>query len=262
MADEPLEQKVNVNAPQQTKEEEKKPVSVTQSALEEIVSGVGTAANLAVAGGLPLVADRGIANFKGMGGFGATSTSAGLYFGGDKKGSRAARLESIVGTAFAVFANYTFGPISALGAYAKAALVPLWQLAANAFYMTTDHIVKKKTLSGLAENFKQNYKRITKKVLKYLTIPAYLATFLPLLAQIPALAVQAFVFKKYIADGEKEPKEEKDKTPYYVAASKVMYKLGYNLFYAPLIATQAIGSGLRDFFKKTTPAPVAKEKPA
>ena len=246
---------ITKTAPQQEKKEE--PKSILRSGLEEIAQGVGTATNLAVAGGFPLIADRGIGNFKGMGGFGATATSAGLYFGGEKKGSRSARLESIIGTTFAVFANYTFGPISTLGAYAKAALVPLWQLAANAFYMTTDHIVKKKTLSGIAENFKQNYKRITKKVLKYLTIPTYLTTFLPTLWQIPALALQAYVFKKYVAKDEKEKAEQKVKTPYYVATSRAIYKLGYNLFYAPLIATQAIGSTLRDFFKKT-PAPEPK----
>lgn len=231
------------NAPHQEQKTKEKKQSVTQSALEEIVSGIGTGANLAAAGAVPWIADRGIGNFNGMGGFGATATSGALYAGADDKSSKSARNESIVGTLFAAFAKYTLGPISGLGAYAKAALIPLWQAAANAYYLTADHLVKNKKFSGLAKRFKEGYTKMTTKAIAFLSIPTYLTTFLPGIWQVPSIALQSYIFRKYIAPDKKEPKAEKDKTPYLVATSNVISKLGNRLIYSPLKALYEIGSG-------------------
>ena len=162
------------------KKEEKQPVSVWRSGLEEIIDGTRTATNLSIAVGLPLVADRAI-----LGGVDAITTSAAFYLGARDKSSRSARLESIIGTAFAGFAKLTLGAISTLGVYARAALIPPWQAAANIFYLTTDHIVKNKSLSGLGKKFKEKYMDITKKAILYLSIPTYLTTFLPGPLEIP-----------------------------------------------------------------------------
>ncbi|MBI2101208.1 hypothetical protein HYT53_01230 [Candidatus Woesearchaeota archaeon] len=194
--------------------------------LEEIIGGVKKVANMGAAIGLPLAADRGIGNFNGMGGFGATATSAGLYFGGNDRSSGSAARKSLIGTLFSIFAKYTFEPIGALNPYARAALIPAWQLAANAYYMLTENVIERKKL--LIENFWDKYKKINKLAMAILSVPTYLTTFLPTLAQIPALALQAWVFKKFIVGDEKT--EPKDKTPYSVAAPSVLGKLVSNTY--------------------------------
>lgn len=206
-----LEQKVD--APQE-KKEEKKPIGALESVINETFDLAKTTANLGIAVGLPYGAD------KYMSGLGARATAGAFYLASDDKSSKSARQESIVGTAFAAFAHYTMQAISATSAYAKAALVPLWVLGANAVYMASDHIVKEKSLRGLGTKFKDHYASVTKKVLKWLAIPTYLTTFLPGIWQVPSIAVQSYVFRKFIAPHKKEPKEVKDRTPYFSNAIK------------------------------------------
>lgn len=255
MADENLEQKVNVNAPKEEKAEEKKPVSITKSALEEIVDAAGKAANLGIVVGLPTVADFGIGKFEGMGGFDARATSTAFYLGAPDKSLKSARNESIIGTAFAAFAKYTLSLIYALGAYVSAPLIPLWQIVANAVYMTTDNIVKKKSL--YIENFKKRLTHISKKAIKYLSIPTYLTQFLPGILQIPSIALQSYIFKKYIIGEKKEKTKQKDKTPYHVAASNVINKTYGRI----TSAAYDLGSLVRNFFKAPAPTP-APTQPA
>src|SRR3989338_1860481 len=194
--------------------------------LEEIIGGVKKIANMGAAIALPLAADRGVGNFNGMGGFGATATSAGLYLGSGDRSAKSARNKSIIGTLFALFANYTFTPISNLNIYARAALIPAWQLAANAYYMLTENIVERKKI--LIENFKDKYVKINKLAMAIISIPTYLTTFLPPLAQLPALALQAWAFKKFIVPDEKT--EPKDKTPYSAAAPSALGKFIGNTY--------------------------------
>ncbi len=188
-----------------------------------------------------------------MGGVGARTTAAAYFLAADKKNSRTARLESIVGTAFAGFAHSTLGAISTVSAYARPPLIPLWSLVATGYYMTTDHIVKNKSLSGLVGKFKEHYKPVAKKALWWLTIPTYLTTFLPGLWQVPSIAVQGYIFRKYIAPHKKEPKEEKDKTPYPVAAFNVTSKLVRNSVKGFYDAVYAVGASLY----KAAPKPAA-----
>ena len=248
MAESPLEQKVNA----QEKKEEK--VSVWKSGINEIIDGTRTATNLGIAAGLPIGTDI------LMGGVDASSTAAAFYLGARDKSSRSARLESIIGTAFAGFAKLTLGAISTLGAYSRAALIPPWQAAANAFYLTTDHIVKNKSLSGLGKKFKEKYMDITKKAILYLSIPTYLTTFLPGPLQIPSIALQSYIFRKFIAPDKKEPEKPKDKTPYLVAFGNVMGRTTKGLYEA----VYTIGSTLKEkLYKATVPqAPIQATAPA
>lgn len=221
------------NAPQQEKKEEK-PISVLESAINETFDFIKTGANACIAVGLPSGAD------KFMGGLGARATAGAFYLASDDKSSKSARKRSLVGTAFAAFAHYTLGPISALSAYARAALVPLWSLGATGFYMSTDHAVENKSLRGLGKKFRENYWPVAKKALWWLTLPTYLTTFLPGLWQVPSIAAQSYVFSKYIAPHKKEPKEEKARTPYISIGVK---KIGSALL-SPLKAVYEIGSNL------------------
>lgn len=252
-----LEQTAKTAPPQDKKAE--KPVSVWRSALEETVDAASSAVNAGIAVGLPLVADRGIGSFSGMGGFGATSTSGAFYLGADDRSMKSARQHSIIGTVFAAFAKYTLAPIYALGAYASAPLIPLWQLAANAVYMGTDNIVKKKSL--YIENFKKRFIDISKKAIKYLSIPTYLTQFLPGVLQIPSIALQSYIFKKYIARDKKSRTETKEKTTYRAAFRSLGEKIS-KAFYLPLTGAEYLGRGAKNLYqslsKKSTPAPAAQ----
>ena len=257
MAEESNLEQTAKTAPQQDKKEEK-PKSVWRSALEEIADAGTKAAKLGLAFGIPYVADRGIGNFSGMGGYDASATSAAFYLADRKNVVR----KSIIGTAFAAFAKYTIGLISNLSSYvARATLVPAWQALANAYYITTKHLVEKKTLTGIVENFKQNYKRITKKAIYYLALPTLLTTFLPGPWQIPAIALQSYIFAKYIAPDEKDKSEEKEKTTYRAAFRSLGEKIS-KAFYSPLRGAEYFGRGIRNFYqslnKKSTPAPAAQ----
>lgn len=214
-------------------EQDKKPDNKVKSALisglEEIVEGTRTTANLGIAVAAPTIADT------LTGGFDASSTAVAFYLGSSDRSSKSARQHSIIGTAFALFSKYTLTPIYSLGAYASAAFVPFWQLAANTFYMATDNIVKKKSL--YIENFRKRWKDMSKKALLYLSIPTYLTQFLPGLLQIPSIALQSYIFKKYIAK-DSESTAPKDKTPLYVAARNITKKVVYGTSQA----AYAIGS--------------------
>ncbi len=210
-----IDQKISTPQP-----EEKDKATKIISPLEEIAGAAKSIANIGIAAAAPLVADQ------YMGGYDAAATSAAFYLGEKDKSSRYARIASIAGASFAAFAKYTLGPISDLNVYARAALIPLWQAAANLYYIASDHILRKNSLSGITENFKQNYRKMTKKVILWLSIPTYLTTFLPGPWQIPSIAIQSYIFKKYIAGDGKETAKEKDKTPYSVVAANAIRRLG------------------------------------
>lgn len=233
---ETLEQKAN--APQQDKSEgeKEKKKQVTQSALEEIAEGSGRLMRTATAVSLPVLADL------TMGGFGATST-AGAFYLAEKR--HPVKL-SLLGTAFAVFANYTLAPISAFGFYARAGAVAAWNLAATAYYMLTKKIIYRESFKG----FWSEYKGISKKVLAFLYLPTLLTTYLNLLWQVPAIALQGYLFKRFIAKDKKEP-EQKDKTPYSAAIRNVSYRI----FNAPYDIGKAI-------YEATSPKPKQVLAPA
>lgn len=224
------------NASQQEKKEEK-PISPLRSFVAETGDLTSKVLNAGIAISLPYGAD------KFMGGLGARATSGAFYLASDDKSSKSARQESMVGAAFAAFAHYTMQAISAASAYARAALVLPWQAAANAYYMTTDHLVKEKSFRGLGKKFKEHYMPALKKVIKWLAIPTFFTTYLPVPWQVPSIAAQSFVFRKYIMPSKKEPKEEKDKTTYRAATSNVIKRLGSKLV-SPLKAVYEIGSNL------------------
>ena len=154
------------------------------------------------------------------------------------------------------------------GAAAVGALA-LGQAVFIGAYTGLNHIVQNFSFKGLYEKFKKDYWPTVKRTWKYV-LPLsslnvlYLYKF-GVAAQLAYGSLMSFLFRLV------GPKTEGAKLgnlvsamnpiPYIGATFSVAGKLAKNLFYAPLNAAYAIGSSIRDLYKKTpkpaVPSPAA-----
>lgn len=249
---ETLEQKIN--APNQKKKEEKKS-SVLESVVNETIGAIKSGFNLSIAAAAPA------AGYALTGNLGVPVTSA-TYIAATKgkKDSKIIRNESLSGAIFGTFAHYTLLPLKYLSNIGKIAYMIPWVFGANAFYMGEDHLIKEKSPKGLYKKFKENYLRITKKAFKSSALINIAASLvLPQQYMVAAAAVAGYVFRRFVAGGKGE--EHTDKTPYAVAALSVTGKLIRNTFKGFYESVYAIGSSVRDLYKKA-PKPEAPKPPA
>ncbi len=249
MAEETLEQKVNV--PQQEKKEEKKPVGILESVINETFDAIKAGANLTIATAAPF------AGYALTGNAGVLATSAAFVAGTrGKKSSKTIMKESLSGAVFGTFAHYTTQPLKYLSKLGKLAYMIPWVFGANVFYMAEDHLVKNGTPKGLYKKFKEDYWPVVKRAFM---LPAPLnilsALFLPPQYMVGAIAAANYLFRRFAAGGKGE--EQTDKTPYLVATSNVLGKLGRNTAKGLYDAAYGLGSGLRESYKSASKPAVA-----
>lgn len=136
-------------------------------------------------------------------------------------------------------------------------------------YQIVDYLVKNRKFKGLGTYLKENYWTALKNGWKRL-LPLSLLNifFVPPYLQLPIGALLSYGLTLFGAPKKGEIPEEKkrDKTPYYVAAPTVAYKLARNSVKGLYDAVYAIGSSISDLYKtapkKPAPGPAPSLAPA
>lgn len=127
-------------------------------------------------------------------------------------------------------------------------------------YQTVDYLIRNLTFKGLGKYLKENYLPTLKRSWKYI-LPFGLANifFVPASLQVAVGSAISYIWALFGAPkkGELKEEEKRDKTPYHVAASNVIYKAGSNVFNT----FYNIGSAISDYFK-TTPGDALASPPA
>ena len=253
MAEETKLEQTAKTAPQEKKEEQK-PIGTLESVVNETSHLIKTGINLGLAGLIPYIqavlvpqAARDTAILAGVQVAGDATTN---FKRGKKTDSSEVLKSSIVGTTIAVPTYYAFKLVNKIsldniaGYFGRAslfggAIAP----AFIGFYQTVDYLVRNLSFKGLGKYLKENYWPTLKKFWTRV-LPFSLANifFVPANLQIPVAAGLQYLFTLFGAPkkGELKEEEKRDKTPYYVAAANAAYKLGRNLFYAPLRAIYEI----------------------
>ena len=258
MAEENLEQKAN--APPQNRAEEKKPMSVLESVVNETFSAFKSGVNLGVGIAAPA------AGYALTGNAGVPVVSAAFVAGsGGNLTSKKIRNESIVGTLWETMLHYFSLPLKYMSNLGKSAYVALLPFASNSIVPTADHLINNKSPKGLYEKLRKSYWPNVKKTFKtvwplnllstlFFSQPAYI---------VGAMGVANYLFRKFIVKGTVE--EQTDKTPYFAAAPSVAGKLIRNPVKGMYEAVSAIGSSLSDLYisaPAATPKPAAQPAPA
>lgn len=269
MAEETIDQKLNAPPTgNQEKKEAPKKVSTLESVVNETFKLVGDTAKLGLAVGIPATQaalvppaarDTGILAGAQVAADATTSRIKGeKYTIGDIAKS------SAVGTGIAVPAHYAYNIInkipldSALGYVGRAAafggiLYPFY----IGLYQFLDYTIKNRTFKGLGKYLKENYWKSLKNAWKYV-FPFGLANvlFAPPYLQIPIGALLSYAVALFGAPkkGEVPAEKKRDTTPWYKAASNVVYKAGSSIFNAPYNIGRAI-------YELAKPKPKAAEAP-
>ena len=254
-----IDEKINEHAPKEEKHEVRKEHEKPKGTLDSVVDELGDLFNLGIAAAAPA------AGYALTGNAGVLATSVAFVAGTrGKKDSRTIRNESLSGAAFGTFAHYTTQPLKYLSKIGKLAYMIPWVFGANAFYMAEDHLIKEKSPKGLYKKFKENYLPIVKKAFM---LPAPLnilsALFLPPQYMVGAIAVANYLFRRFAVGSKGE--EHTDKTPYLVATSNVIGRLGRNTFKGLYDVASGLGNGIRNLYEsapKAAPAPAATPAPA
>ena len=243
--------------------EEKKPISTLESVVNESSHLIGSGLKLALAGTIPfaqatmfpqLARDTAILSGAQIASDYTTSLQRG------KKYTAGSLLESAaIGTAITAPLEAMFGivnkmPLNApLDYVAKAGVwggivYPVF----NGLYLPTAYLIRNRTFKGMGKYVRENYWPILKKSMKYILPFSLLNVFFaPAALQIPIAAALSFVYDRFTADKGEFPEDQKrDKTPYYVAAPRVIGKLGKSVFYGVPSAAYAIGNSLYNGLKK------------
>lgn len=262
----------SLNAPQQEKKEEKKPIDTLESILNETGNLLKTGVNLGLATAVPFTQAAFLPQYAS-----ATATLAGAQVAGDattdirkgKKYTAGSALESsLVGTATTIPTYHMFDLINKvptdtlLGYGAKAAA---WGgLAYPAYigmYQFLDYVIKNRTFKGVGKYIKENYWPTVKRAWKTTLLPSILSiSLLPLAWQIPVSALIQYVFTLFGAPKKDEVKEEdkRDKTPYYVAAPRALGRGLKSIFYGVPEAVYSVSSALGEKLSyKAAPKPAA-----
>lgn len=275
------------NAPQEAagehgeQKEEKKPVSTLESAVNETFHLAGNAVKLGLAAAIP--ATQAI--------FGSqllhnpliardTAIMTGAQIAGDfttdlkrgKKYTAGSILESsIFGTAVAIPLHYAFKvahtiPLdTTLGYIAKAGY---WSGVAYPLYIGTyqflGYLIRNRGFSGVGKYMKENYWPALKKSWKYLLPISLLNVFLaPPILNVPIAAALSYFFTLFGAPKTDKVKDEdkRDKTPYLVATSNVLGRLGKNTAKGIYDTAYGIGAGVRNLYDSGSKA-VSSAAPA
>ena len=270
----------NAQTPPQEKKEEPKKVSTLEGVVNDLIYGAKTFANMGLAIGAPLAFGQA---------FPAMKTDAyvlsGAQVAGDattarKRGEKYTSLNSLESslqgialTPLAAHPKFGIFPLinkiptdDLLGYITKGAVwggvaYPIWMGA----YQVADYLIKKRTFKGLGTYLKQEYWPALKKAWKTLYPISLLNIFFaPLAWQIPIGAALSYALALFGAPKKGDVPEEKkrDTTPYYVAASNALGRGLYNLFWAPLNATYALGNAARNLYDKIPAASPPQLAPA
>ncbi|MBI2658035.1 hypothetical protein HYX08_05070 [Candidatus Woesearchaeota archaeon] len=124
--------------------------------------------------------------------------------------------------------------------------------------MTTRKVVYGESFKGYWNEFKG----LTKKVMAFLYLPTLLTAYLNPLLQVPAIALQSYIFKKYIDPIKEKPKKEKDQPPYSVALGNVARKAGRGISDAIYGIGKSVGDKLYSPAAKPAPKPGPAAAPA
>lgn len=262
-------------APQEKKEEQKKPIGTLESVVNETSNLFGNTIKLGLAGLIPYTQATFLPNTKID-----TASLAGAQVAADattslKKGQKYtvgnALESSIVGTATTVPVEGLFSLVNKiptndfLGYVAKGAA---WGGFAYpvfiGLYQFVDYVVKNRTLRGVGNYIKENYWTTVKNTWKrVLPISLLNVFFAPAYLQVPISALLGYVFALFGAPkkGEIPEHQKREKTPYYVAIPSVATKFVRNSVKGLYDSVYAIGSGIRDFYK-SSPTPMASANTA
>jgi len=172
----------------------KKRLSRLESTVSELASAAKSAFNLGVSAAAPT------AGYALTGNPNIIATSASFVAGSKgRKNTTLVKQESLSGAIFGIFSHYFLSPLGYLTSVGKAAYMTLFPFAANAFYMAEDHLIKNKSLKGLHSKFRENYFANVKKSFKTVhLINLSAALFLPLQYMVGAVAVAAFIYRKFV----------------------------------------------------------------
>ena len=239
------------------KGEKKKEKSTLESVVSEAFAAMGAGVNMGIAAAAPA------AGFALTGNPGVLANSASFVLGTrGSKNSEIIRNESLSGAIFGTYGHYTNLPVKYLSTIPQklAYMIP-WVFGANAFYMAEDHIIKNKSPKGLYKKFKENYLPIVKKAF-LLPAPINIASalFLPQSAFLYTLALATFLYRRFVVGGKGE--EAADKTPYLVAAPRVVSKLVHNTSKGLTEAIYAFGKTFDSYMPSSKSAPKQEAKPA
>ena len=262
------------NAEAKDHAKEQKPKGTLESVVNETLHAAKTFVNLGLAAAIPIGAatylpqllnnpiikrDTGI-----MAGAQLAADATNAYKKGEKFTSGKTLEAALLGTAIATPLSYLFSvadkiPLdSALGYAAK---IGYWGgVAYPVFvgsYQIADYLIRNRKFSGIGKYLKENYWPTLKRSWKYLfPISILNVLFAPPWLHIPIAATLSYIFDLFGAPKKDAMKEEdkRDKTPYLVATSNVLGRLGKNTAKGIYDVAYGIGSAVRDLYKSAPSA--------
>lgn len=255
--------------------EEKKPASTLESVVNETSKLFGNTVKVGLAGAIPYAFASTFPTFARdtaiLTGAQIASDYTTAYQRGKKYTAGSLLESSVLGVATTpvietMFRTTNLIPTNSLSGYlAKGAVWGgIMYPGFVASYLPIAYLVRNRTFKGMGKYLKENYWPILKKSWTRL-LPFSLLNifFAPSWLQIPISAAIGYVYDRFAAPPKEEIPEhlKKDKTPFYVAAPTVAYKLVRNSVKGLYDAVYSIGSSISDLYKKA-PAPAPKTQPS
>ena len=263
------------------KKEEKKQVGTLESVVDETTHLIGNAAKIGAGIAIPTAFAYAVPSFKRD-----TAILAGAQVASDittsykrgKKYTAGSFLEStVLGTAMTpilegMFRTVNKMPLNAPIDYlAKGAVWGgIMYPAFVASYQPIAYLIRNRTFKGMGKYIKENYwpalKDAWTKLLPFSLLNVF---FAPSWLQIPIAATLSYLFDLFGAPQKGEVPEhlKRDKTPYLVATSNVLGRLGKNTAKGIYDTFYGIGAGIRNLYDSgskavssaapATPAPAA-----
>lgn len=258
---ETIEDKANAHAPAAAENKghgklaEEKSKTTLESVVDELGGAIKGTFNIGLGAATPVV------GYALTGNPGVFAISAGYLLGTKgKKDSKIIRDELMSGGVFGAMAHYLLLPLKKLSMIGKTIYMTVFPLAGNAAYMFEDHLVKKKTFSGMKETFK-NYGANLKRAFKSVYwIQLASALILPQSYVLGAVGLGSFVYRRFVIKAKGE--EYQDKRSYPYVATGLVQKLVGNTAKGMYQSIGAIASGVGDAYKSLAagsgkPAPAA-----
>ncbi len=273
----PLEQAAKT-APHEEKKEEPKKIGTLDSVVNEIFDlakvGAAVAAPFAFGNAFPAMkTDAYVLSGAQVLGDATTARKRGQKF--TKTNMLESSLQGLALTPVAAHPLYGVFPLinkiptnDLMGYVTKGAV---WGGVAYPIYMGIyqffDYLFKNRTFRGLGKYMKENYwTALTTAWKKLFPISLFNIFFAPLSWQVAIGAALSYGLTLFGAPkkGEIKEEEKRDKTPYLVAAPRVLGRGIYNLGKGLYEGAYALGSGLRDtlLYKGTSGSPAAQATPS
>ncbi|MEK6968597.1 MAG: hypothetical protein AABX51_08280 [Nanoarchaeota archaeon] len=232
----------SAHGPEAHGKEAKKPMGTLESVVDELGGAIKGTFNIGLGAATP------VAGYALTGNPGVFAISAGYLLGTKgKKDSKTIRDELMSGGFFGAMAHYLLLPLKKLSMLGKTLYMTAFPLAGNAAYMFEDHLVKKKTFSGMKETFK-NYGANLKRAFKSVYwIQLASALILPQSYVLGAVGLGSFVYRRFVIKAKGE--EYQDKRAYLYVATGLVQKLVGNTARGVYQSIGAIASGVGDTYK-------------